>query len=84
MPLTAEQTVRCRSEYVRELREFLADAACKYTKAQLDAAIAAADQWCSDNAASYNTALPPTFRTTATNAEKALLLAVVALRRFGR
>lgn len=52
------------------------------TKQDLIAAAAAADQWATDNAASYNAALPAPFRTTATAAQKAALLSFVAHRRW--
>lgn len=51
------------------------------TKADLQAAVNAADDWVDANAASYNSALPATFRTNATTAQKAFLLAVVTLAR---
>lgn len=52
------------------------------TKADLRAAIDAADQWCSDNAASFNLALPLTARTVLTATQKARLLAAVILKRY--
>lgn len=52
-------------------------------KADLIAAVNAVDDWTEANAASYNTALPQPFRGAATPAEKALILAYVALRRAG-
>lgn len=51
------------------------------TKPDLQAAVNAADDWADQNAASFNTALPVAFRTNATAAQKALLLAVVVLAR---
>lgn len=51
------------------------------TKADLQAAVNAADDWADTNAASYNSALPAAFRTNATVAQKAFLLAMVALAR---
>lgn len=53
------------------------------SKAQLTAAVDAADQWADDNAAAYNSALPAAFRNNATASQKALLLAYVILRRYG-
>ena len=50
---------------------------------QIRAAVDAADQWCDDNAGSFNTALPTPFKTTATLAQKSILLAYVALKRGG-
>lgn len=52
------------------------------TKAELRAAIDAADLWASDNAASYNSALPLPARTVLTSAQKARLLAAVILKRY--
>lgn len=51
-------------------------------KADIQAAINAADDWANTNAASFNTALPVAFRTNATATQKALLLACVVLARF--
>jgi len=48
----------------------------------LVAAVQAADAWATANAASFNTALPDPFKSTATAAQKAALLAFVALRRY--
>lgn len=47
----------------------------------IKAAIDAADDWVDANAGSFNTALPAAFRTTATLAQKALLIAFVAMKR---
>jgi hypothetical protein len=52
------------------------------TKTDFRAAVNAADDWADSNASSFNTALPTAFRNNATNGQKALLLAVVALARF--
>lgn len=49
----------------------------------IKAAVDATDDWCEANAASFNTALPATFKTTATLPQKALLLAYVAMKRGG-
>lgn len=56
---------------------------CTFTKPQLIAAVAAADDWADANAAEYNTALPAAFRNAATAGQKALLLAYVIARRHG-
>lgn len=53
------------------------------SKADLRDAVNAADAWASDNAASYNQALPQAARDELTPAQKALLLAVISLRRAG-
>jgi hypothetical protein len=52
------------------------------TKAQLRAAIDAADAWVDSNAASYNTALPLPARTVLTAGQKALILVYVVTRRW--
>lgn len=52
-------------------------------KADLLAAVNAVDDWVDANAPAYNTALPQPFRGAASPAQKALILAYVALRRAG-
>lgn len=52
------------------------------TKADLKAAVDAADMWIDINQANYNNNLPLTFRDNATQSQKSLLLAAVMLRRF--
>jgi hypothetical protein len=54
-----------------------------FTKAELRAAVDAADQWLDDNAASFNSALPVAFRTTANQAQKNLLVSFVTEMRAG-
>lgn len=54
-----------------------------FTKTDLAAAVTAADAWADTNATSYNTALPVPFRTTATAAQKSILLAYVCMKRTG-
>jgi hypothetical protein len=56
---------------------------CAFTKPDLAAAVTALDAFLSSNAAAVNSALPTAFRTTASTQQKALLLAYVALRRYG-
>lgn len=51
-------------------------------KTDIQAAVNAADDWVDLNASSYNLALPVAFRTNATNAQKAFLLAIVVLARY--
>lgn len=52
-------------------------------KPDLRAAIDATDAWIDSNAASYNTALPEPFKSTATAQEKTILFCFVALKRAG-
>lgn len=52
-------------------------------KADLRAAIDAADDWADANAASFNTAIPLPARTALTARQKAKLLAMVLQRRYG-
>lgn len=51
------------------------------SKQDLRAAVDAADQWCSDNAASFNSALPQPTRGVLTTVQKARLLAWIVLKR---
>jgi hypothetical protein len=53
------------------------------TKADLRAAVDAADSWIESNSTAYNTALPQPFRGQATATQKTLLLCWVAMRRAG-
>jgi hypothetical protein len=57
-------------------------AATGLTKAELRAAVDAADAWADTNAAAYNTALPLAARTNLTAKQKAALLMLVILRRY--
>lgn len=52
------------------------------TKTDLRSAVDAADQWLSDNAANYNTALPQLARDVLTRSQKARLLMLVIAKRF--
>lgn len=69
---------------LRRVMEFLCNIRqpIAVTKPDLLAAVNAADQWCEDNAASFNLALPIAARTNLTAKQKAHLLAYVAIRRF--
>lgn len=80
MALTAQDQARtCIGIMRNEVSEPTA-----YTKPQLAAAVAAVDAWVDANQAGYNSALPAAFRTSATSAQKAELLAYVLWRRIGR
>jgi len=77
--LTQAQIRQARNELVEDL---FRTATCPFTKADLDAAVAAADAWATSNAASYNVALPEPFKSVASSGQKAALLAFVALKRW--
>ena len=66
------------------MRDFSADREVlgALAKSELRAAVNAADQWASDNAASYNSALPLPARTALTAAQKARLLTAVIRKRW--
>lgn len=51
-------------------------------KSDLRAALNAADQWASDNQASYNSALPAAAQAALTSAQKAELLKFVIEKRY--
>lgn len=51
-------------------------------KADIRAAINAADQWAEDNKVSYNSALPLPARTALTASQKAAILMYIIKRRF--
>jgi hypothetical protein len=79
--LNEQQRVDVWAEIMRQLSS--AHESCGITKPQLRAAIDAVDQWCEDNAAAFNAALPVAARNGLTAAQKARLLAYVALKRHG-
>lgn len=54
-----------------------------YTKADLQAAVNAADDWADSNTASFNSALPVATRNGMTTKQKTLLLSYVILKRAG-
>lgn len=55
----------------------------RFVKTDIDAAVAATDDWIDSNQTSFNNALPTTFKNNATLAEKTLLFCLVAMRRAG-
>lgn len=55
---------------------------CALTKAELRAAIDAADAWADANAAAYNLALTVTARNNLTAAQKARILMLVIAKRY--
>lgn len=67
----------CWAEFMREVGNTHG-----LTKPDLRAAIDAADAWINTNAAAFNSALPQPARGALTAAQKAKLLAAVALKRF--
>lgn len=74
-----------RTAVSAEIQRQLSDAheSCGVTKAQLRAAIDALDDFLEANAAALNSAIPQPARGALTTAQKARLLAYVALRRWG-
>jgi hypothetical protein len=69
-------------DWVRKIFVELATTA-NMSHASIKSAVDAADQWADDNATAFNSALPVPFRTTATTAQKTLLLSYVILKRAG-
>lgn len=53
------------------------------TKPDLKAAVDATDDWIEANQASFNSALPQPFRSTATLTQKTFVFCLVAMRRAG-
>lgn len=79
--MDATNLARTVAQYMREQVAIIAPS---LTKPDLRAAVAAADSWADTNANAFNSALPVPFRTTASSAEKGMLLAYVVMRRAGR
>lgn len=69
----------CWAQWMRESKTAIGGA---LTKAELRSAVNAIDQWVSDNASSFNTAIPQPARGVLTAAQKADLLVYVARKRF--
>lgn len=61
--------------------EFASQSTVPLSKPDYKEALAAADAWLQDNAASFNTALPAKARANLAVRQKAMILALVALRR---
>lgn len=80
--LPALDRARAALQFMRD--SSLSQESCGFTKADLQAALGATDQWVEDNTTSFNTALPQPFRGQATTAQKTMLLAYVLWRRIGR
>lgn len=78
--LSATDRDRIRRFFTRQ-RDMVGTVA--FTKADLDAAIGALDDWIDTNAASINSALPTAFKNNATQVQKTLLFCWVAMRRAG-
>jgi hypothetical protein len=57
---------------------------CAFTKDDLRAAVAAADDWVESNTVAFNAALPQPFRSAGTPTQKIAILAYVLWRRAGR
>jgi hypothetical protein len=77
--MTTEQRAAATAELIRALSN--EQQPHGLTKPELRAAVDAADAWCNSNAAAFNSALPTPARTILTSAQKARLLAWVALHR---
>lgn len=67
-------------DFLAEIRK--RDDVFNVSKADVQAAVDAIDQWVSDNAASYNLAIPQPARNTLTSAQKAAILMLVLQRRY--
>jgi len=80
MALTAQARQAIRSDYGSTLSE--RRVAFGLTKPQLDAAIAAIDDWIEANAGAFNAALPQPARSSLTAAQKTELFFFVARRRY--
>lgn len=57
---------------------------CAFTKADLQAAVNATDDWIDQNAAAFNTALPTAFKNNASAQQKTDLFCFVAQRRANK
>lgn len=78
--MTSQQRAELWADFMRELSAGRIVVGA-LTKAELRAAVDAIDQWCSDNAASFNSALPQPARAVLTANQKSRLLRAVVLKR---
>lgn len=79
--LTNEQRLALFAQLMSDLSA--KNEAVGVTKPQLRAAVDAVDDWLEANAASLNSAIPQPARGNLTTAQKARMLAIVALKRYG-
>jgi hypothetical protein len=79
--LSAAERIGISQQYLAD-RSRLRDVLSGVLKADIVAAVNAADQWAEDNKASYNSALPLPARTALTAAQKAAILVYVITRRY--
>lgn len=80
MALTTDQVAAVWRRWVNDI---LQAQVCLFDRPALEAAVSAVDTWCGANAASFNSALPEPFKSTATVPQKAALLAFVCIARYG-
>lgn len=81
--LTDEQRVLVGLRILQQICEHPdVDCTSATTRNEVLSAASAADQWLTDNQASYNAALPQPFRTWATPRQKAAVLHHIMLQRF--
>lgn len=78
--MTSPQRAEVHAEVMRDLSRETEPCSCN--KPNLRAALDAIDQWVSDNAAAFNSAIPLPARTQLTASQKARLLMVVVGKRF--
>ena len=79
--MNATDRAEVNAEFQRVLSD-LREPLGAVTKHNVLAAVNAIDQWVSDNAASFNAALPQPTRAQLTASQKARLLVAVVTRRF--
>lgn len=77
--MTSPQRAACAGKFQQS---YGAGESIAVNKTDVRAALDAVDQWVSDNAASFNTALPTAFKNNATASQKARLLQYVVAERY--
>lgn len=81
MALTQQQKNEVWAQYMHDLSA--ANIASALLKQDMKDAVANIDAWVESNQASFNAALPVPYRNGASAADKARLLALVVMKRFG-
>lgn len=85
MALIAAERLKVRNHWMRPDPDIVESDRrfASLTKADLLAAVGAVDDWCEANSAAFNTAIPQPARGALTASQKAILLAIVVMRRAG-
>ena len=80
--LTQAQINKIFQDFVNEIIRAAPNTAVTLTKSDIKTAITATNTWIDNNAASYNSALAANVQSSLTSAQKSVLFAYVALKKY--